>query len=731
MTTLELWGGHECTVSRVGDAFTDQTVLSGHHARASDVEAFASLGLSAIRYPVLWERVAPNAPGHCDWAWTDDRLKRLREAGMRVIAGLVHHGSGPRYVDLLSDQFAPGLARHARHAAERYAWVEDWTPVNEPLTTARFSALYGHWYPHARDERSFWLALLNQIDATRLAMREIRRVNSKARLIQTEDLGRTYSAGALADQAAFDNVRRWMSWDLLFGRVTADHPLSNRLAEFGFGDRLRAITDDPCPPDIIGVNHYLTSDRFLDQRCERYPDAPAGGNGRQRYVDVEAVRVMTPAPAGLENACSEAWRRYRVPLAITEVHNGCTREEQVRWFADAWACAKRLRAEGVNLRAVTAWSLLGAFDWDSLLTRPRGRYEPGVFDVSSGAPRATALARYIQQLSRNPDAEPDAGGDGWWRRDIRLAYPPAHNSAAGPCYRPSAREAAPLLILGASGTLGQAIARACVHRDLRHVVTNRSELPLCDEEKLWSVLGRLKPQAVVNATGWVRVDDAERDARACREANTEGAVLLARLCAEAGVHSITFSSDLVFDGAATRPYVESDTPNPLNVYGASKADAERTILQLGASALIVRTAAFFSPHDPHNFAAWIVREVGAGRMADCAGDLVVSPTYTPALANAVLDLVIDKESGLWHLSNGSGVSWAEFGRLIAHAVNLDAARVRALPAHELGWPAPRPVYSALGSAKGKLLPDLDESIAAFAHVASAFASHASRQACTA
>ena len=140
MHDLELWGGHECTVNRLGDAFMDQTVLSGHHERLSDLDLFASLGVKALRYPVLWERTAV-APGEYDWRWSDERLGRLAELNIRPIVGLVHHGSGPAWTNLLDDNFAPGLAEFARAAAERYLWVTDWTPVNEPLTTARFSAL--------------------------------------------------------------------------------------------------------------------------------------------------------------------------------------------------------------------------------------------------------------------------------------------------------------------------------------------------------------------------------------------------------------------------------------------------------------------------------------------------------------------------------------------------------------------------------------------------------------
>ena len=94
---LELWGGVECTVARIGDRYVDQLHTTGHHDRACDLDDFAALGLAAIRYPVLWERIAPERPDRCDWSWTDERLARLRDLGIRPILGLVHHGSGPRY----------------------------------------------------------------------------------------------------------------------------------------------------------------------------------------------------------------------------------------------------------------------------------------------------------------------------------------------------------------------------------------------------------------------------------------------------------------------------------------------------------------------------------------------------------------------------------------------------------------------------------------------------------
>ncbi|HEX4892559.1 MAG TPA: hypothetical protein VFV47_04675, partial [Hyphomicrobiaceae bacterium] len=320
-------------------------------------------------------------PDKADWSWSDQRLGRIRKLGLEAIAGLVHHGSGPRYTDLLDPAFPRLLARHAERVAERYPWLEDFTPVNEPLTTARFSALYGIWYPHHKTEASFLKALFHQCWATVLSMRSIRRITPSARLIQTEDLGRVFSSHAMTYQAAYENERRWLSFDLLMGRVDRAHPFYQRFVDSGISERLlQAMVDDPCPPDVFGINHYLTSDRYLDDEAEGYPGDAVGGNGQDIYADVAAVRVPDPrleGQLGLRARLREVWERYRRPLAITEVHNGCTREEQVRWLCDAWSAANRLRTEGVPVQALTIWTLVGAVDWTSMLTKHQGHYEPG------------------------------------------------------------------------------------------------------------------------------------------------------------------------------------------------------------------------------------------------------------------------------------------------------------------------------------------------------------------
>ncbi len=712
---LELWGGVECTVARVGDGYLDQIRRSGHEGRPGDLDLIAGLGIRAIRYPVLWERVAPHGLECADWSWTDERLGRLRELGVRPIVGLVHHGSGPRSTSLVDPGFAEGLAAFAGAVAERYPWVEDYTPVNEPLTTARFSGLYGHWYPHGRDDSTFARAMLTECRAVVLAMRAIREVNPDARLVQTEDLGKMFSTPRLAYQADLENERRWLTFDLLCGQLRRGDAMWQFLHRAGVAEsELRWFQDSPCPPDILGVNHYLTSDRYLDDRLESYPPELHGGNGRHAYADIEAVRVRESGPADPADLLREAWDRYRRPLAVTEVHLGCTREEQMRWFVEMWDAAGHARDEGADVRAVTAWSLLGAYDWDSLSTRSDGHYESGVFDLRGPRPRPTALVPLLRDLAAGRRADhPVFDTPGWWHRPERLLGPRTGcPAAAAPGSRPVSGKgrARPLMILGASGTLGRAFARLCDLRGLPYHLLPRHDVDITDAGSVGRAMDERRPWAVVNAAGYVRVDDAEREPEACCRANSDGPAVLADACARRDVPFLTFSSDLVFGGDRDTPYLESDAIGPLGVYGRGKADAEARVLESLPSALVVRTGAFFGPWDEHNFVTIALRALAGGRPLVAAEDAVISPTYVPDLVNASLDLLIDGERGLWHLANVAAVTWADLARRGAEMAGLDPAGVEGRPTSALGLAAPRPLWSVLGSERGTLLPSLDDAL---------------------
>lgn len=725
---LEVWAGVECTVNRVGDEYLDQLECNGHATRLNDLDLFAELGIKAIRYPVLWEKIAPNGLENADWSWADERLGRLRELGICPIVGLVHHGSGPRDTSLVDPEFPEKLAVFARAVADRYPWVTYYTPVNEPLTTARFSGMYGHWYPHGRDDLTFARALLGECRSVALAMKAIREVNPSAQLVQTEDLGKTYSTPKLEYQAEFENERRWLSLDLLCGRINPTHSMWGYLKKCGIGEaELETFLQNTCPPDIIGINHYLTSERFLDEHTENYPAWTHGGNGDDKYADVEAVRVCAEGLAGPRTLLLEAWERYHLPLAVTEAHISCTREEQLRWFYEVWNAAQELQAEGVDIRAVTAWALLGSYDWNSLVTKANGYYEPGVFDlrsrsVSSGEsphPRPTAIAKMLQILANGHQPNhPLLETPGWWHRQERLLYPALScNAMIGEGKKKTSSmppaSPRPLAIVGARGTLGKAFARLCEVRGISYHLLTRQEMDITDPVSVDAMFTQLKPWAVVNAAGYVRVDDAEREPHVCLQVNAEGPAILAAACAAHNVPLLTFSSDLVFDGAVSNPYVETDTVAPLNVYGCSKVLAEKLVLQAYPASLVIRTSAFFGPWDEYNFVTIALRQLSAGNNFIAAEDGIVSPTYVPDLVHASLDLLIDGECGLWHLANKSAIAWADLARLAAKQAGVSVTSLISVPTEQLGLTAPRPTYSVLGSSRGELMPPLDSAISRY------------------
>ena len=694
----ELWGGAECTIVRVGDMWRDQSVETGHRDRRDDVDRIAELGVRRLRFPILWESVAPEHPDKLDFGWADDRLAMLRERGIAVIGGLLHHGSGPHYTNLLDPDFPKKLGAYAARVAERYPWIDHWTPVNEPLTTARFAGLYGHWYPHRRDYRAFLQALANQCMGTLEAMRAIRAVNPAARLVQTEDLGKTFSTAPLAYQARHENERRWLSFDLLCGRVVADHPMRRFLRDAGVDDGiLGALAMGEARPDIIGINHYLTSERFLDHRADLYPWLEPGGNGRHAYVDAEAVRVKRLHDrTGIVARLREAWARYRLPIAVTEVHHGCTRDEQLRWFVEVWETAGRLRAEGVDVAAVTAWSLFGNVDWRSLITRRDGHYDPGLFDVRGPAPRPTIVARAAKAFASGQRFDhPVLDAPGWWRRPERL-YPWHGNCRT---LKDGGRR---LLITGATGTLGQAFARICEHRGLPYCLTSRAELEIADDASVRRAIDRYRPWAIINTAGFVRVADAEREREACLKWNVDGAARLAEASAEAGLPLVTFSSDLVFDGRKGEPYVETDEAGPDTVYGLSKARAEEAVAAASDRALIIRTSAFFGPWDRHNFARHVLDALARGESFRASATRIVSPTYVPDLCHAALDLLIDGETGIRHLANAGALSWHAFASIVAERSGYDPARI--FPIHD------GDANNALASGRGFMLRPVEHAI---------------------
>lgn len=718
MKSLELWGGLECTLNRVGDRFVDQCEKNGHYKRLSDLALFKDIGFKKIRYPCLWERVAPKDLDHCDWSYLDERLNELRRLDQDFIAGFLHHGSGPFYTSLVDPDFPEKLATYARLFAERYPWVTDYTPINEINTTARFSVLYGHWYPHQKNYSMYLKSLVLQCRGTVLAMKAIRRVNPKARLIQTDDIGKCQSTPELAHQRDGENERRWLSWDLLCGKVKEGHPLYQDFIQSGISrDELMWLEENPCPPDVIGLNHYFLSNRYLDQRLELFPEWSWGGNGRDTYADVGAVDTGLVENVDPEIIFREAWERFGIKIAVTECHTRGNREAQMRWLHQIWTAATKLKSEGVDFEAVTVWSLLGTYDWHNLCTNCEHFYEPGVFDLRNQEkePRPTALTRMVKGLARDGHYEsPLLHSEGNWRTSRRILWNVQPSQFTSLEHGEKAR---PILITGARGTLGQAFARVCGARNIAYKLVSRQEMDITDPTSIIDVIERHNPWAIVNAAGYVRVDDAEEDQDRCFKENVEGAVNLARICKEKELGLINFSSDLVFDGSFEGAYLESHEVSPLNIYGKSKVDCEEQVLSIYPESLVIRTSAFFSPWDEHNFVTKTLQSLAGNSEVVAPNDMFVSPTYVPDLANESLDLLIDGEKGIVHLTNAGEVSWEQFAMLAVDSakdkLKINPELLKGTATETLRMKAKRPKRSVLRSEKFDRLPSLENAMARY------------------
>ncbi len=411
ISPLEIWASPEPTAARI-DTLTrrDQLRETGHEARLGDIDLLADLGVDGVRYPVLWEKTAPLESREADFSWAAPRLERLRARGVTPIVTLLHHGSGPDDTSLLDPAFPERFARYARAVAERFPWIERWTPINEPLTTARFSTLYGHWYPNfVDDQRSFGRAVVNQARAIVRAMREIRRVNPAAQLMLTEDLQAFHAGAEHAAYAEHLCERSFLSVEILMGRIVPGHAMWRYLTHecaVAAGE-LAWLADRATPPDVMGWNYYPHSERALLDR------------GGRHCCDVSAVFVR-PEGISPRPLLRAAYERLGLPMAIAEVHLDGGEGERCRWMAQRWHDVQALRAEGIPLVALGAWAAFGMVDWRSLLRSSEGWREDGIFTLSPAdrQPARSAVADLVERLARGqapPEYQP-----GWWERRERL-----------------------------------------------------------------------------------------------------------------------------------------------------------------------------------------------------------------------------------------------------------------------------------------------------------------------
>jgi dTDP-4-dehydrorhamnose reductase len=153
-----------------------------------------------------------------------------------------------------------------------------------------------------------------------------------------------------------------------------------------------------------------------------YPEHLHGGNGRHAYVDTEAIRVRHDERFGLQMLFTEAWRRFGIPMALTEAYLSCTEDEQVRWLKHVCGDIDAVRHQGVDVRSIAFWALLGEFGWNKLVTSiGDAEYEPGAFDIRHEPIRETLTATFIREFTRGVRQEEEwIKQPGWWQREDRF-----------------------------------------------------------------------------------------------------------------------------------------------------------------------------------------------------------------------------------------------------------------------------------------------------------------------
>lgn len=370
-------------------AYRDQLAETGHDLRESDLDLLAGLGVRAARYPVLFERVAPAGPERLDLTWATRRLSHLRELHIDPVVTLLHHGNGPQYTNVLDADFPELFARYAAAVAHAFPWVRRWTPINEPLTTARFSTLYGFWYPHLCDDAAFGRFIAHEALAMLLAMEAIVEVNPAARFVVTEDL-QSFTAldRSIEGYVEHKRERMYLSVELVMGRVRPGHPLYRYLTErCGIGALLERIERHARPPDLVGWNYYPNSERALGKRADGtiYNEA-----------------LLEHGPIGALPLLRAAHERLGLPFGLSEVHRSGEETVRAAWLADRVRDLAALQAEGAPVCMLGAWAAFGLVDWDSLLRERRGHGEDGVFTFAGpeGTPQETAVSHAVRALAK-------------------------------------------------------------------------------------------------------------------------------------------------------------------------------------------------------------------------------------------------------------------------------------------------------------------------------------------
>ena len=255
-------------------------------------------------------------------------------------------------------------------------------------------------------------------------------------------------------------------------------------------------------------------------------------------------------------------------------------------------------------------------------------------------------------------------------------------------------------ITGADGQVGWELQQT-VPADVEITALGRSDLDITNRSAVTSVIAKLHSDLIINAAAYTAVDKAEKEAVKAYQVNTDGAANIARVVEECSARLIHLSTDFVFDGNQSKPYLPDDTPNPVGVYGASKLQGEREVMTSAPGRVVIlRTSWVYSVHGS-NFVKTILRLMAERDKLNIVADQVGSPTWAKELAKTIW-LIADKTDmhGIHHWTDDGTASWYDFAMAIqeeAHALGLlqKIIPLKPIKTSEYPTPAKRPKYSVL------------------------------------
>jgi beta-glucosidase/6-phospho-beta-glucosidase/beta-galactosidase len=353
--------GFECSYPTVqGGRRRDQLAETGHYDRwQEDFELCRELGLRYVRYGIPYYRTHLG-PGRYDWSFPDMVLPAMWDRGLIPIVDLCHFGVPDWVGGFQNTDWPPHFAEYCGAFAQRYPWIKFYTPVNEMLVCARFSARLGQWNEQQRSEESFVRAHANQCRATLQAIGRILEHRPDAVFIQSETAEAYVQLSPAAKRHAdFQNDFRFLSFDLLYGqapdgevqRYLLDHGLKPQDMTWFVEHGRRAASH--C---VMGMDYYATN---------------------EQVVQADGTQESQGLMLGWHAIARDYYTRYQRPLMLTETNaDDLGHGESARWLKQIWSQAHHLRHQGVPMIGFTWFSLTDQVDWDIWLVEIRGKVTP-------------------------------------------------------------------------------------------------------------------------------------------------------------------------------------------------------------------------------------------------------------------------------------------------------------------------------------------------------------------